>query len=363
MKKTIQIAITMACLFLLVAITGCERPQVVKPKPKPVVCHVEMTYNPITSSVIAVEYRVQKGQKPTDIVKMHTSNPNMVGGPFLDYTEEMFFTDNPEIKSSPKRTIRKDKCDPDKVDTLWYQDWGLQENDLVYLRIPARLDTILGSGINTEWRTPTKETYIKYVVDRVEVAITNLSQPPVMGRYENPCDIAPTVVTGDVTLATPSPPDGDDGGNDGNSDIPWWGWLLLVLILFGIGMLIGFIHLSKKMSKKHTDTQNNANERTKEVCDHVTKQHATTHNVIKNDGYETRVEVEGIKKGTQQGFESIVKEMSKQRESDERQRDADREFLREQLDAERKSQKEMSDQFFKALSDQGKGPKGKKGEE
>lgn len=333
MKNPIQIALV---AFMLIFAASCgdeDQVKVVKPEPKSY-CHVEMVYTPLTSSVIAIEYRVQAGQKPAEIVQMHKTDPNMVGGPFLDYTEEMFFEDNPEIKSSKKSRIRKDKCDPEKLDTVYYKTWNLEENDLVYLRIPARLDTVPGEGWNAEWFDPEKASPIKHLVERTEVAHSNLEKKPEMERRHNPCEpvrILPQPIGGggDDSEGGPVLPSNGDSGSGG-----WWSdpsnWLPLLL---GVLMLGGFIVLYRRIGDQHEQTRGRVSAESNETRNHVANQ--------------TRKDITEAIKNFSSEIGQVIKDEGKE----------NRDMLERQLNEERKSQKARDDQFFKLLNQQGKGPR------
>ena len=349
MKNFVQIAIV-AIILIFAASCGNNEVVVEKPKPKPT-CHVELVYTPLTSSVIAVEYRVQKGQKPDEIVQMHKTNPNMVGGAFLDYTMDMFLADNPEVATSTKRAIRKDKCDPTKIDTVWYKAWNLEENNLVYLRVPARLDTVPGNGWNAQWFIPEKTSPIKHLVDRIEIASSNLEKKPVADLRENPCENEGGLVSppndggsrGDSWSTVP-PTGGDDGSSSDLSD--WLPWTIIVLLI-----LTGFIVLYLQNRNQHNSTRSHVSAESNETRAFTESQHGQTHDVIVNDGQETRGRVAESMKDLGSKLSQVIADEGK----------ADREMLERQLDAERKSQKETLATFMRAVSQNG-GLSGKKKE-
>lgn len=349
MKNFLQQIALVAFILIFAASCGKEVVEVEKPEPKPT-CHVELVYTPLTSSVIAVEYRVQEGQKLADIVQIHKTNPNMAGGPFLDYTMDMFLMDNPEVVTSTKQAIRKDKCDPTKIDTVWYKAWNLEENNLVYLRVPARLDTVPGNGWNAEWFAPEKTSPIKHLVDRIEIASSNLEKKPVIDFRENPCQnqggpVSPPNGGDDRDDSWSTVPPNGGGGNDsGFSDfiggIPNWFWILLAM-----AFLCWFIYYQHKKTREtvnsHTSAESN------ETRTHTLHQHNQTRDHVVNQHNQTR---NNVAESTQNLGSELIQAITAEGR-------ADRELLERQLDAERKSREQEQSKFFKLLADQGKGPK------
>lgn len=249
-------------------------------------CHTELVYHPLTTAVVAVPYRVQRGDEIGDIVRMHKTDPNQTGGHFLDYNLEMFLADNPEVVASTKRSIRKDKCDPNKIDTVFYQAWNLKENDLVYLRIPARIDTVDTAGPNVVWFTPEKVSRIRQVTERIEIQKAGLKPKPATEVYKNLCPS--DVVTDDTEPVYVN----SNGGNPW----PYWPWVII-----GLLMILGFIVLYNRIGNQHDQTRSFVNGAEMTTREHVTYQ-----------GHQTRQHVSDEHATTRSGLSEVASAIQEQ---------------------------------------------------
>ncbi len=284
MKNLIYFFAITVIAFIFSSCGDSNIPQEVKIVVPETYCHTELVYHPLETSVVAVPYRVQKGDGIGDIVRMHKTDPNQVGGPFLDYTEEMFLKDNPEVVSTTKRSIRKDRCDPNKVDTVFYKSWNLKENDLVYLRIPARIDTVDNAGPNVVWFTPEKVSHVRQVTERAELLTNNLKPQPVTDVRENLCP-------GDGIIF-PGKPVVDNGGvsdemSPSSRFVGWWRGFFSVIPPSWILGCLAFIFLifwvwkvgrqtQRVVRDSHDETRKTNNVAHEETRAHVTKEHAAT---------------------------------------------------------------------------------------
>lgn len=235
--KNLMIIIAVFTAFVFTSCGGKNNaPQRVEPE---TYCHTELVYHSLATAVVAVPYRVQQNDNVGEVVEMHKTDPNQVGGHFLDYNLEMFLADNPEVFASIKRSVRKDKCDPNKIDTTWYKAWNLKENDLVYLRIPACIDTVETPGPNVRWFNPEKPTRILHLTERTE--IVDLKPKPVTETYKNLC---PNEARKSVL-----PPKGDGQHTMPPSDesksffsqwfgfgFPWWLWIVIALLIIALAI-------------------------------------------------------------------------------------------------------------------------------
>lgn len=275
-------------------------------------CHTELVYNPLTTAVVAVPYRVQENDNIGEIVQMHKTDPNQTGGHFLDYNLEMFLADNPEVVASTKRSIRKDKCDPTKIDTVFYQAWNLKENDLVYLRIPARIDTVQTPGPNVVWFTPEKVSRIRQVTERIEIQKAGLKPKPATEVFKNLCP-------SDIT--TDDKPVYVDGESKGDNIVIWSpiNWFRIFWVescLFAFLILLLFIYIQHRITRKAIKDQPSRDNKEiidvvekegKETRGHVSKEHTTTRDRMVNVASVIQKNTEAIENQT-----TILVEIMKQ---------------------------------------------------
>lgn len=323
--KNIQIAI-MAFILIFAASCG-NNEMVVEP---PTYCHTELVSIPLETSVVADEMVVRTGQSISGLVKDHRKK-------VTGYTREMFLADNPEIASRPVFT-KLDPCDSSKVK---YTSIPVYAGDLVYMRYPNRIDTVPGDGMSVRWKAGSGR--LRHIIDMDDE-----------GRFivqDNlfVCDNRTTTPPTDKEEIILPPHSGDDGGSVNgwwSNPSNWLPWTIIVLLL-----LAGFIVLYLQNRNQHNSTRSHVGAESNKTRAFTESQHRQTHDVIVNDGQDTRRHVAT-------SMEDLGSKLS-QAIADEGK--ADRELLERQLDAERKSHDKTLTTFMRTVSQNG-GLSGKKKE-
>jgi LPXTG-motif cell wall-anchored protein len=223
-------------LFAVLSVTlfscGNQETQTSQPQKTQPQCHTELVKDSLANSTVAKEVIIASGQFVNGVVKDHKkNNPN--------YTKEMFLADNPEIAKRP--LVKKlDPCDSTKVK---YVSIPLHQGDVILLRLPYQIDTLPGSAESIVWKSAHSTSHIKQILDiddkgRVVVEDQNIC---CCDTNINPCPPQKGDVSSPEIITNPTNPNHGinlpERNETGESDTPWWVWVMLALLVIVIIMI------------------------------------------------------------------------------------------------------------------------------